>query len=71
MYHRLADVDRDRRRLVVAQRDFVFELVDAATFSKVDLLPLAHHVERVADLDVERFVLWRVRLGLAPSTASV
>jgi hypothetical protein len=50
----------DRGRLVVAQRDLVLQLVDVADLLEVDLLALAHHVEGVADLQVERLVLRRV-----------
>ena len=52
---------RDRRRLVVAQHDFVLDLVDVRRdLLEVDLLPLGDDVERVADLEVEHLVLRRV-----------
>src|SRR5687767_5230461 len=58
---RLVDFNRHRSRLVVAQRDLVFELVDVRRdLLEVDLLALADDVEGVADLDVQRLVLRRV-----------
>ena len=46
--------DVHRRRLVIAHRDLVFQLVDVLRdLAEVGLLPLADDVEGVADLDAE------------------
>src|SRR5437868_9188018 len=58
---RLVHFDGDRRRLVVAKRNLVLHFVHVRRdLLEVDLAALAGDVERVADLEVQLFVLRRV-----------